>query len=392
MKNKKLFWIGFVSYILCFLCFFLLLSYSMLRINEHQFYQRMAAIISEVPEPSKIISALKEPSKETISLGIPVLESYGYYGRLLNRQEQSVLLIFAEISGCFLLAFCICLLLFQHKLTAQRIESLTNYLKQIHAGNYPLHPYEIEDTFSLLEDEIYKTVIALRESRNEAMAAKENLAKNMADISHQLKTPLTSLSLLSELLKQRIKKPEEQQIVEQILTQTEHLSTLTVALLTLSRMDAGVFQLEQKEIAVEELISCAAEPVLPLIKEKEQTFSLHGNLDCVLLCDLGWTAEGIGNILKNCYEYAPRGSQILVSVNQNPIFTEIIVEDTGNGFEEEELNLIFERFHKGKHSAKGSIGIGLSLTKSIVERQNGEIFAENRKEGGARFRIKFYKI
>lgn len=119
---------------------------------------------------------------------------------------------------------------------------------------------------------------------------------------------------------------------------------------------------------------------------------MQGNLDCSLFCDIGWTIEGIGNILKNCSEHTPNKGSILVSVFQNPIYTEIQIEDNGEGFTPVELPHLFERFYKGKHSAKDSIGIGLALSKSIIERQNGEIRAENRMEGGARFRIKFYKI
>ena len=220
----------------------------------------------------------------------------------------------------------------------------------------------------------------LRESRNKAIDTKENLAKNMADISHQLKTPLTSLSLITEFLYQRIEKPKERQIVGQILTQTEHLRLLVIALLNLSRMDAGVLQLEQKEIPVEELLSCAAEPIFPLLKEKQQTFQIQSDCEYFLLCDIGWTAEGIGNILKNCCEHAPESSTIFVTVFQNPIYTEIRIEDEGEGFDPAELTSIFQRFYKGKHNKKDSIGIGLALAKSIIEQQNGEVFAENRRD------------
>lgn len=392
MKNKSSFRIKLFSFGLCFLIFFLLLNNLILRFNEQQFYQRMAAVVSNASEPSEIILALKEPSQESISSGISILKSYGYYGDLFTWQERSFLLILTGLAGCILFTFCIGLLLYQRKLTQRRIHQITDYLKQINAGEYPLHPYETEDLFSLLEDEIYKTVTTLRESRREAISTKENLAKNMADISHQLKTPLTSLSLITELLYQHMKNPNDRQIAEQILTQTDHLRTLVIALLNLSRMDAGVLQLKQKEIPVEELISCAAEPVLPLLKEKQQTFQMQGDFECSLLCDIGWTAEGIGNILKNCCEHTPEQRSIFVTIFQNPIYTEIRIEDEGEGFEPTELAHIFDRFYKGKHSAKSSIGIGLALAKSIMERQNGEVLAENRIEGGARFRIKFYKI
>ena len=359
MKTKTRNWLGFCIFTLCFFICFLLLGNLILHFYEQQFYYRMAAVVSEVKDLSSLFYALKEPSKEAVSSGIPILKHYGYHGHLLSFKERWILLFFTGFASCLFFALFLVLLFFQRKRTQLRIQTLTDYLKQINCGIYPLHSYKIEDEFSLLEDEIYKTVTALRESRNQAISAKENLAKNMADISHQLKTPLTSLSLMTELMQQRAEKPEQQTIAEQILHQTDHLRTLVVALLNLSRMDAGVLQLISKEIVIEELLSCAAEPVLPLFKKKQQKLQMQGDLDGSLFCDIGWTAEGIGNILKNCSEHAPECSQILITVFQNPIYTEIRIEDSGEGFEHTDLSYLFERFYKGKHSAKDSIGIGL---------------------------------
>lgn len=387
MKTRSQIKLGFFI-LFYFTCFFLFCSL-IIRFNERQFYRRMAAVVAESKEPSNTLYALKEPSKEAISSGISILERYGYDGHLLTWKERAIVLLFALSTICPLFAI---LFFSQYKHTKFRIQELTKYLKQINSGTYPLHPYETEDEFSLLEDEIYKTVSALKESHNKAVSAKENLAKNMADISHQLKTPLTSLSLIVELMQQYTEKPELKQLTEQMLNQTDHLRSLVISLLNLSRMDAGILQFIPKEIIIEELLFSAAEPILPVLKEKQQTFQMHGNLDCSLFCDIGWTIEGIGNILKNCSEHTPNKGSILVSVFQNPIYTEIQIEDNGEGFTPVELPHLFERFYKGKHSAKDSIGIGLALSKSIIERQNGEIRAENRMEGGARFRIKFYKI
>ena len=393
-KNKLSFSVKFLFFTLCFLFFFLLLIRLILSLHEQQFYQRMAAVTFEISKSdqdlSSIIYALKQTSKEYISLGLPILKSYGYFGQLLTFKEQFLLWIFAGLALCFLFTFFLSLLSYQNRQTQARIQSLTDYLKQINAGSYPLRPYKTEDSFSLLEDEIYKTIVMLRESQKKAIDTKENLAKNMADISHQLKTPLTSLSLTAELLYQQIEKTKEKQIVEQILSQTEHLRLLVTALLNLSRIDAGVLQLEQKEIPIEELLSCAAEPILPLLKEKQQKLQIQNCSEYSFLCDIGWTAEGISNILKNCCEHSPEFSTISITAFQNPIYTEIQIEDEGEGLDAEELSSIFQRFYKGKHSKKDSIGIGLALAKSIVERQNGEIFAENCRDKGARFRIRFY--
>ena len=388
MKTKKRILIGFVSFLLCSF----LLSYFMIRLSERQFYLRIAAVASELKEPSKLFYTLKTFSQDAVSLGIPILEDYGYYGRLLTWKEHAMVFIFSGILACLFFSFFLGLLFYQHRRIQLRIQNLTDYLKQINHGEYPLHSYTVEDECSFLEDEIYKTVTALRESRSHAVSAKENLAKNMADISHQLKTPLTSLSIMAELMQQYSEKTEQQKIASQILNQTEHLRNLVVALLHLSRMDAGVLQLIQKEISVEELLSCAMEPVLPLLKEKHHTLNIQSISYFKIFFYIGWTAEGIENILKNCSEHTPKNGSIQIAIFQNPIYTEIQIEDNGEGFDPKELPHLFQRFYKGKHSSKDNIGIGLALAKSIIEQQNGEILAENRAEGGARFRIKFFKF
>ena len=270
MKTRSQIKLGFFI-LFYFTCFFLFCSL-IIRFNERQFYRRMAAVVAESEEPSNTLYALKEPSKEAISSGISILERYGYDGHLLTWKERAIVLLFALSTICPLFAI---LFFSQYKHTKFRIQELTKYLKQINSGTYPLHPYETEDEFSLLEDEIYKTVSALKESHNKAVSAKENLAKNMADISHQLKTPLTSLSLIVELMQQYTEKPELKQLTEQMLNQTDHLRSLVISLLNLSRMDAGILQFIPKEIIIEELLFSAAEPILPVLKEKQQTFQMQ---------------------------------------------------------------------------------------------------------------------
>lgn len=118
---------------------------------------------------------------------------------------------------------------------------------------------------------------------------------------------------------------------------------------------------------------------------------IMGEQDLFLLCDLGWTREALGNLLKNASEHAPKQSEIDIRVWDNPVFTGIAVEDFGSGFSEKDLRHMFDRFYRGENAGAESTGIGLSLAKALIESQNGEIRAENRKEGGARFLIKFYK-
>ena len=169
------------------------------------------------------------------------------------------------------------------------------------------------------------------------------------------------------------------------------MASLVSSLLTLSKLDAGALPLHRREISAEELLECSVESVRPLAEQKELSFRLLLG-EANLFCDFSWTCEAISNLLKNCCEHAPKGSEIEIEVSENPIFLQIIVADFGPGFDPEDLPHLFERFYRGKHAAKDSIGIGLALAKSVIERQDGDITAQNRREGSwAKFIVKFYK-
>lgn len=360
---------------------------------EACFYDKAAAIVSALPEEQlAVMQALKASDVDELETGRAILQRYGYRGRLLDGGRQ------IKTAGLVILAACLTagavwiILNIQDKMERHRLDGLTNFLRQVEQGIYPILSRGGEDCFSVLEDEIYKTVAELRESRENALQEREYLARNLADISHQLKTPLTSISLTTEVLEERLKSRGDTELsgVERIASQTERLAGLVESLLTLSRLDAEALTLQLRQVPAEELIYSAAEPVRAVMEARGQRLSVNAQ-ECEIVCDLGWTAEALGNILKNCSEHAPRDTEISIRVRQNPIFSEMVVEDQGNGFDNNDLSHIFERFYKGKNSDKSSVGIGLALAKGIVERQNGSIFAENRKKGGARFVIKFYK-
>lgn len=361
--------------------------------HEAVFFDKAAAIVSALPEEQlTVMQALKAPDAEDLETGRAILQRYGYRGRLLDEGTQMKTAGFVILESCLTAGAVWMILNIKGKRERHRLDGLTNFLRQVEQGIYPILSRGGEDCFSVLEDEIYKTVAELRESRENALQEREYLARNLADISHQLKTPLTSISLTTEVLEERLKNRGDTELsgVERIASQTERLTGLVESLLILSRLDAEAFALQLRQVPAEELIYSAAEPVRAVMEARGQRLSVKAQ-ECGIVCDLGWTAEALGNVLKNCSEHAPRGTEISIRVRQNPIFSEIIVEDQGSGFEKRDLPHIFERFYKGKNSGKSSVGIGLALAKGIVERQNGSIFAENRKEGGARFVIKFYK-
>lgn len=364
--------------------------------SESLFYEKLAAVAAALPQESSVVmGALKNPERFDLEAGRTILGKYGYHGQLPRQDRYAVILAAGGAAGC--MGACAFLFFFhrERRKARKRAGELTEYLRAVEEGDYSMSVEKGQDFLSQLEDEIYKTVVTLRESRERLRAEKENLARDMADISHQFKTPLTSLSVLGELVLRRVTGEEERMAVQKMESQTNRLSELCAALLTLSRADAGVLSFDIRQVTAEELIECVVEAVRPLTDEKGQRIALLGEADAwedtVLSCDLGWTREALGNLLKNACEHGPAGSVITIGICDNPIYTQITVEDQGPGFSDEDLPHLFERFYRGAGAKRDSAGIGLSLAKALIESQNGEIRARNRRQGGGSFVIKFYK-
>jgi signal transduction histidine kinase len=221
---------------------------------------------------------------------------------------------------------------------------------------------------------------------------RELLADNLADIAHQLKTPITSMSLMTELLAETRQDSEEDLVyVEKLHKQLERLNYLVTALLTLSKIDVNTLNLEKKEVDLFTLLTNAVEPIQELTQQKRQTVFVQSEPTISFIGDLHWCTEAILNLVKNCSEHTPAQGTINLSFEQNSIYTQILVEDNGSGFNKEDIPYLFERFYKGRNARKDSVGIGLALAKAIIEKHNGSIRAENKKEGGARFIIKLYR-
>lgn len=360
--------------------------------GEAYLYDRIAAVAAALPgQQTQIAGALKERGEDNLAKGRKILAQYGYHGHLPAGHIYAALVVGALAAAGMGTAGALYFTGRERKRLKKRAENLTEYLRQVEKGSYFTFPERSQDFLSNLEDEIYKTVLALRESRERLQQEKENQARSFTDISHQLKTPLTSLSVLCELLARRITDKEAGLQIQKMERQTERISELTAALLTLARAQAGVLSFEIRRIPAGELISCGLEPLWPLIEKKGQRVKIYGEKDIYLSCDLGWMKEALGSLFKNASEHSPDGSEISVRVWDNPVYTGIAIEDEGMGFDRKDLPHLFERFYRGSVVGKEGTGIGLSLAKSLIESQGGEIRGENRREGGARFVISFYK-
>lgn len=335
-----------------------------------------------------VLSALKQfqydpgmPEKQNL------LASYGYrqsafMQSVKDRGRLLILLVTAAGGILFFIAACL-----WHRRENERIDGLTDYLERVNTSRDGSFLQVGEGALARLQDEIYKTVTALQQSKDAALAAKHNFAENLYNIAHQLKTPITSISLSVQMLCHEMSSEH----LIRITGQLGRLTRLEEALLLLSRIDTGTLTLERTEVDVFTLLMLAAENLQQLFLEKNITVEIPEAEEMSISADMDWTMEAVMNLLKNCLEHTPSGGSVFCAYEQNPLYTLIRIQDTGSGFAKEDLPHIFERFYRGKDAAGGGVGIGLALSKAIIERQNGILSARNLPAGGACFEIRFYR-
>lgn len=350
-----------------------------------------SAIIEEEPalEPS-ILLALKAYKNQKSRYAEPeyenVLTAYGYrQSDFINPLHQYVLLLavagFTAGSFLFLAVF-----ITWRKKEELRIQTMAEALEKINSGSPDLVLEAGEDSFSKLQDEIYKTVTMMHQTRESALEEKQNFAENLSNIAHQLKTPVTAISLSAQMMETHPDKNYPAQIQKQI----KRLVHLEESLLLLSRLDAGTLFLEKEAVDVFTVLTLAADNLQEVFSEADVSLNIPEAGEVEITADLDWTMEAVMNLLKNCMEYSPAGGTVHCSYGQNELYTEILIWDEGKGFQREDIPHLFERFYCGQNAKKSGIGIGLSLAREIIERQNGTIRASNIPDGGGCFEIRFY--
>lgn len=247
-----------------------------------------------------------------------------------------------------------------------------------------------EGELGILHSEIYKMTIRIREQQQRLIKDKVYLADSIADISHQIRTPLTSINLLVQLLSEPdLTVERRQQIAHELYGLLSRIDWLITTLLKISKLDAGTVQFKKEKVSMETLIRKACSTLLVPIELRGQDLIIRA--DGEFCGDVAWTCEAIGNIVKNCMEHTPEGGTIEVRASDNALYGEIVIKDNGTGIDKEDLPHIFERFYKGKDSDDKSFGVGLALARMIITSQNGTVKAENRQSKGAMFSIRFYK-
>ncbi len=357
-------------------------------------FRAMGAVCQEIidrepeAEPA-VLDALKGYQQNKLQFdGENIIQAYGY--RQADLWDKGVKTGLFFVVSSFAAGGILLFLAFaaMKKGEAQRINNLTEYLEKINTGRSGVLLQTGEDAFSKLQDEIYKTVTMLYETRERAIDTKNNFAENLANIAHQIKTPITALLLSTQMLGENLGEGQRKQIDMQL----SRLMRLEEALLVLSRIDAGTLPLEPKKIDVFTALTLAADNLQELLKDAGVAVNIPEAGEVRVWADMDWTMEALMNLMKNCMEHTAFGGTVFCAYEQNPLYTRIRIWDQGKGFAREDIPHLFERFYRGKQTNSSGIGIGLALAKAIIESQGGILSAYNRPEGGACFEIRLYPI
>lgn len=272
------------------------------------------------------------------------------------------------------------------------IARLSNSIDRIlHGQDEILFTDSREGELAILTSEVTKMTVRLREQTDALAADKVRLTDAIADISHQLRTPLTSMNLTVSLLSEDGLSDERRlRLTRDLSRSLRRIDWLIDALLKISKIDAGTVGFRFERVSVAELIRRAAAPLMIPMELRGQEIRVHADSE-EYTGDMQWSVEAIGNILKNCVEHTPEGGSIEISSTENALFTEIVISDSGAGFTPGDIPHLFERFYRGKNADAASVGIGLALARTVITAQNGTVAASNGKNGGAQFTVRFYK-
>lgn len=386
--------------IVIFLLAFAILYQLQYQTYTKQFNEKINSVIVKIQEkypnltPNEIMQVFNDTEKSNVDL----LRQYG-----INLEEDDILLknekafhqflcIDLILLGGFSMVLLIIFMLYNHK-KDKKLAEITNYIEQINQGNYSLDIDDnTEDELSILKNEIYKTTIMLKEVAENARNQELSLKNSLEDISHQLKTPLTSIMIMLDNMidTPEMDKKTREEFMKDCKKEITNIHFLVQVLLKLSKFDANTIQYHNQTVLVKDLMQEAVNKVAVLCDLKNVNIQVQGNDTDTICCDDRWQVEAIANLLKNAVEYSENAGKIEINYIQNKLYTQIEIKDYGKGIDSSDLPHIFERFYKGINSSKDSVGIGLALAKKIIEKNNGNIFVESEIGKGTTFVIRYF--
>ena len=381
------------------------ISFVSINIIKNKVVENNQAIIGSIvaANPSfekEIINIItQEKSTKNLNLGKDILNKYNYNENIsLNNEPiiKSSLPKIIRLNALFIAVIFIVIILMvmvYFKNFYNDIKDMTDYVYHSSEGrNFEMKKRNQEGQIGLLKTELLKMTNILKEKVDLLNKEKIFLNDTISDISHQLKTPMTSLIILNDLMYGEISKETKHEFLNKIKSQLTRMEWLIKSMLKLSKIEAKVIDFNKEKVNVKELITRAIQPSLILIELKNINISISGEEDITYIGDINWSTEALVNVIKNCVEHTPTGGNLDIKYEQNPLYLEIIIKDDGEGIDKKDLPHIFKRFYKGKSNSKeDSIGIGLAMTKSIIESQNGDIYVKSEKNKGTEFHIVIHK-
>ena len=357
-------------------------------------------IISQRPEvEEEIIDIITQGnSKENINLGKEILAKYNYGNNLsltnepIIKESMSKIFIIFLILICFVLIVSLILAILYFRKIYKDIKDMTDYVYNSSEGrNFDMKNRNQDGQIGLLKTELIKMINILKEKVELLNNEKIFLNEVISDISHQLKTPMTSLIILNDLMYEDLPKETKIEFLDKIKSQLNRMEWLIKSMLKLSKVEAKVIDFEKKEVKVSELIKKSISPSLIPMEIKNIELTVNGDENISYIGDINWSCEAFINIIKNCVEHTDINGKINISYEENPLYCEVVIKDSGEGIDKKDLPHIFKRFYKGKSSKDDSVGIGLAMAKSIIESQNGDIYVKSEKNKGSEFHIIFHK-
>lgn len=405
MKNKidlKKTIIYIISVIMVAIIFLGGIYYYQYRKITNNFNDKIAMLVTkllqEYPELTK--DEVFEIINHKGEIDDQIFKSYG-----INLETQTVVIENDKVFKIYLIQDLVYLIIVSTIITIlfikynrskdKKLNEITKYIEELNSKNYKLNIEEnTEDELSILKNEIYKTTIMLKEVAENSKQDKINLKNSLSDISHQLKTPLTSITILIDNIieNKNMDEATKMEFAKDIKREITNINFLVQSLLKLSKLDADSVKFINEYVEVDEIINNSIKNVSVLCDLKNINIKITGNRKIKIYCDMKWQIEAITNILKNCVEHSKNNGIIQISYEKNKVYSKIEIKDYGIGIDKEDLPHIFERFYKGKNSSSESVGIGLALSKTIIERNNGYITVESEVQRGTKFIIKYFNL
>ena len=404
MKNKLRLKQYITSTLIVFICLFVM--FLILNIYEYKTYtknfnNKISAIVTLVKDKypeitdKEIIEIINSNKQSDDSFFLKYGIDIDNKAVLLKNDKSYHTFLIINMSFLIITIASLCILYFRYNYKRKNdIKDIIKYIEQINRRNYELEIDTIsEDELSILKNEIYKTAVMLKEAALNSNKDKLNLKKSLEDISHQLKTPLTSILVLLDNL---IDEPDmdssiRNDFIIDIKRNVININFLVQALLKLSKFDANTVHFIKKENDLEMIVGEAIKNVSTLCDLRNINVKLNTLENAKVECDAKWQIEAITNIIKNAIEHSKDNSSIIINIDNNRVYSKIEVIDFGDGISKRDIKHIFERFYKGENATSNSIGIGLALAKTIIEEDKGSIAVES-NESNTKFTIKYFKL